>query len=156
MIWFLVVAGLLMALISGVFLSFSDFVMRGLARAPATAGAAAMVGLNRTVYQSIFMVLFMGLLPGSVALALLALWQMDGPALFLVLAGALSYLLGVFVVTVIGNVPMNKRLDAMSGRIGELAIYWPEYAQRWTRVNHIRAAASALAAFSWLIAANLR
>ena len=61
------------------------------------------------------MVLFMGLLPGSVALALLALWQMDGPALFLALAGALSYLLGVFVVTVIGNVPMNKGLTPCLG-----------------------------------------
>ncbi len=35
MTWILMVAGLLMALISGVFLSFSDFVMRGLAQAPA-------------------------------------------------------------------------------------------------------------------------
>jgi uncharacterized membrane protein len=60
-----------MALIAGVFLSFSDFVMRGLAQAPDTAGPNAMVGINWTVNHSIFMVLFIGLLAVSVALALL-------------------------------------------------------------------------------------
>ena len=144
-----------MALISGVFLSFSDFVMRGLAQAPGRAGAAGMIGLNRTVYKSIFMVLFMGLVFGSVALAVLAYWQLDGAALRLVFAGTLSYLMGVFVVTGFGNVPMNNRLDATSGRAGEMASYWPEYLRRWTRLNHVRALASALAALFWLSAANL-
>ena len=40
MTWILLSAGLLMALLSGVFLSFSDFVMRGLVQAPGTAGAS--------------------------------------------------------------------------------------------------------------------
>ena len=56
MTWALTVAGFLMALIAGVFLSFSDFIMRGLAQAAGTEGPAAMVGINRTVYHSIFMV----------------------------------------------------------------------------------------------------
>ncbi len=154
-IWILMVAGLLMALISGVFLSFSDFVMRGLVQASGTAGAAAMVGLNRTVYRSIFMVLFMGLLLGSAALSVLALWKMDDTASYLVVAGALSYIFGVAAVTGIGNIPLNKHLDAMSERSGDMAIYWTSYAQRWTWLNHIRTASSAFAAFSWLTAATL-
>ena len=36
-------AGLLMAVLSGVFLSFSDFIMRGLIRAPAGAGAEGII-----------------------------------------------------------------------------------------------------------------
>ena len=62
MTWVLIVVDFLIALIGGVFLSFSDFIMRGLAQAPGTAGPAAMVGINRTVYQSIFMILFISLL----------------------------------------------------------------------------------------------
>lgn len=151
MTWVLLVAGLLMALISGVFLSFSDFVMRGLAQAPGTAGAAGMIGLNRNVYKSIFMVLFLG----SIALALSALWQLDGAALYFVLAGTLSYLFGVFAVTGFGNVPMNNRLNATSGRAKDMVSYWPEYLRRWTRLNHIRTSASAFAALFWLMAANL-
>lgn len=155
MIWLLLISGLSMALVAGVFLSFSDFVMRGLAQAPETAGPAGMVGLNRTVYRSIFMVLLMGFLPGAVALALLALWQIEGAPLSFVIAGSLAYILGVFAVTGMGNVPMNNRLDSLSGRTGELATYWPEYARRWTLLNHVRTAASAFAALSWLTAANM-
>jgi uncharacterized membrane protein len=114
-----------------------------------------MIGLNRTVYKSIFMVLFMGLVLGSIALALWAYWQLDGAALSLVVTGTLSYLVGVLAVTGFGNVPMNNRLDATSERSGDMAIYWTDYAKRWTWLNHIRTAASAFAALSWLIAANL-
>lgn len=155
MTWILLSAGLLMALLSGVFLSFSDFVMRGLVQAPGTAGAAGMVGLNRTVYRSLFMVLFMGFLPASAALALVAFWQTSGAALTLIVIGALTYALGVFAVTGFGNVPMNQRLDANADAPGALADYWPHYAQHWTRLNHIRSAASAFAALTWLIAAHL-
>ena len=143
-----------MALIANVFLRFSDFVMRGMALAPGTAGPNAMVAINWTVNHPTFMVLFIGLLALSVALALLALWHLDGIAMSLVLAGSFSYGLGVFAVTGLGNVPMNNRLGAMSGSMEQTAIYWFDYVQRWTRLNNIRFAASAFAAIAWLIAAN--
>jgi uncharacterized membrane protein len=117
----LIISGLLMALVAGVFLSFSDFVMRGLVQAPAGQGAAGMVGLNRTVYRSAFMVLLMGFVPGSLALAALAVWRLEGAAQLAVLSGAGAYLLGVMAVTGIGNVPMNNRLDALSRRPGARA-----------------------------------
>ncbi len=153
--WILLIAGLLMALIAGVFLSFSDFVMRGLAQAPAAAGAVGMIGLNRTVYRSVFMALLLGFLPGSTALALLAIWQIEGTPMALVLGGTVAYLLGVFAVTGFGNVPMNQRLDALSDQGGEMTAYWAEYSERWTRLNHIRTASSAFTALAWLIAANM-
>ena len=143
-----------MALIAGVFLSFSDSIMRGLAQAPGKAGPSSMVVINRTVFHSIFMVLFFGLLAVSVALALLALWQLDGIALSLVLASSLSYGLGIFAVTGLGSVPMNNRLGTMSGSIEQTAIYWLDFVQLWTQLNNIRSSVSAIAAIAWLIAAN--
>jgi uncharacterized membrane protein len=153
--WILMSAGLGVALVAGVFLGFSDFIMRGLAQAPASQGAAGMVGLNRTVYRSVFMVLLMGLGPVSGALGLLALWQVEDVARALILAGCAAYLIGVLAVTGLGNVPMNTRLDSMDGQPRETADYWPRYARRWTRLNHARTAASALAALCWLTAANM-
>lgn len=153
--WVLLMAGLLMALMAGVFLSFSDFVMRGLVQAPAGAGAAGMIGLNRTVYKSVFMALLMGFVPASTALAVLAVTHMEGIAMGFTLVGTSVYLIGVLAVTGLGNVPMNQRLDGLSQRNAELTDYWVEYARRWTRLNHIRTAASALTALSWLIAAQL-
>ncbi len=151
--WILMIAGLAVALVAGVFLGFSDFIMRGLAQAPASQGAAGMVGLNRTVYRSVFMVLLLGLVPVSGTLGLMAFWQFEGTARALTLAGGAAYLIGVFAVTGMGNVPMNKRLDAMDAQPRETANYWPLYAQRWTQLNHVRTAASALAAVCWLAAA---
>ncbi|SDI96775.1 MULTISPECIES: DUF1772 domain-containing protein [Rhodobacterales] len=153
--WILMIAGLAVALVAGVFLGFSDFIMRGLAQAPANQGAAGMVGLNRTVYRSVFMVLLIGLAPVSGFLGLLALWQFEGAARALTLAGVVAYLIGVFAVTGMGNVPMNTRLEAMDGQTRETASYWPRYAQRWTRLNHARTVSSALAALCWLTAAQI-
>jgi uncharacterized membrane protein len=153
--WALMIAGLIVALVAGVFLGFSDFIMRGLAQAPASQGAAGMVGLNRTVCRSVFMVLLMGLVPVSGTLGLLAFWQLEGAARGLTLAGSVVYLIGVFAVTGLGNVPMNTRLEALDGKPRETADYWPRYAQRWTRLNHARTASSALAALFWLVAAHM-
>ena len=97
--WILMFAGLAVSLVAGVFLGFSDFIMRGLAQAPASQGAAGMVGLNRAVYRSVFMVLLLGLVPVSGALGLLAVWQLQGVAMVLTLVGAAVYLVGVFAVT---------------------------------------------------------
>ncbi|EAQ02315.1 hypothetical protein OB2597_19571 [Pseudooceanicola batsensis HTCC2597] len=155
MTWLLLVCGLAMALVAGVFLSFSDFVMRGLVLAPGTGGAAGMIGLNRTVYRSVFMVLLMGFLPGSLALSLLTLWQSGGAAPALVAAGGLVYFLGVVGITGVGNVPMNKRLETLEGDARGLADYWPRYARRWTGLNHLRTGAAVLAALLWLTAATL-
>ena len=101
------------------------------------------------------MVLLLGLVPVSGALGLLALWQLEGVARTLTLVGVGTYLIGVLAVTGMGNVPMNTRLDEMSGQPREIAGYWPHYAQRWTRLNHARTAGSALAAICWLSAAQL-
>lgn len=152
--WVLMTAGLAMALVAGVFLGFSDFIMRGLVQAPASQGAAGMIGLNRTVYRSVFMGLLMGLVPVAGTLGVLALWQFDGTGRALTLAGGVAYLVGVFAVTGLGNVPMNTRLDAMDGQPRETADYWPRYAREWTRLNHARTVAAAVAALCWLTAAH--
>ena len=151
--WILMIAGLAVALVAGVFLGFSDFIMRGLAQAPQSQGAVGMVGLNRTIYRSVFMVLFVGLVPVSGTLGLIAFWQFEGAARVLTLVGCVAYLFGVFAVTGVGNVPMNKRLDAIGGQPRETAEYWPVYVRRWTQLNHARTAGSALTAVCWLAGA---
>ena len=91
----LMIAGLAVALVSEVFPGFSDFIMRGLAQAPAFHGAAGMVGVNCTVYRSVFMILFRGVVPVSGTPGLLALWTFEGTARALAWAGAAACLIGV-------------------------------------------------------------
>ena len=150
----LFVLGIASALVGGVFLAFSDFIMRGLRAANATAAVAAMQAINRSVLRSIFLTLLLALVPASIAAGAYGLWQQSGATLALVLAGAITYIVAVFAVTVAGNVPMNERLDKMPPSDEETASYWQFYLRRWTRLNHVRTAGSIFAAVCYLLAAG--
>ena len=141
------------ALVAGVFLAFSDFIMRSLAAAQPAAGAEAMQEVNRKVYRSIFLSLFFAMTAGSVLMIGAGVMIISPAAPWLIVGGA-AYLIGVFGVTVFGNVPMNKRLDAMAPGDAATKTYWRDYAVRWTRLNHIRSVSASLAAIAFLIAAQ--
>lgn len=137
------------ALVAGVFLTFSDFLMRSLRRASPAAGAEAMQVLNREVYASVFMVLLLGLVPVTALLGAYGAWA-GRP---LLMAGAGAYLLGVFAVTAAGNVPMNKRLDALPTGGPEAQRYWPTYVRGWLRWNHLRSLSATASAAAFAAAA---
>ena len=145
---------LVSALVGGVFQSFSDFVMRGLGRAEGNAGMLAMQQINVTVMRSLFLTSFFLLVPGLAAAAWAASAQSS--AIFhWVLGAAIVYVVGVVLVTVLGNVPMNNRLDQLisEGEREKAAEYWQLYLVRWTRWNHIRTAGCAATAALLLVAA---
>lgn len=149
----LIGAGLAAALVAGVFLSFSDFVMRSLGKAAPAAGAEAMQQINREVFRSGFMALLIGSAPLALVALALAAWVVEGAAASWLTAGAASYLLGVMAVTRFGNVPMNERLEGMGHGTQAAQSYWAVYSARWTRWNHLRSAAALITAICYLAAA---
>ena len=151
----LMIAGFTATLVAGVFLSFSDFVMRGLSRAPDAQGALGMVGLTRTVYRSVFMVMLLGLVPSAIVLAIVAFWQLQDAARAITVVGSAAYLMGVVAVTALGNVPMNTRLDQVSERSRAITEYWPAYVRGWTYLNHVRTASALTTGACWMTAASL-
>ena len=154
--WFLIVCEfsvIACGVVSGVFLTFSDFVMRSLDRAKSAAGVEVMQAINREVIRSVFMVLLLGMSALSPFLIGYAYFRVAGPASVLIMAGGAIYLAGVFAVTLVFNVPMNKRLDAKDYSGAEAATYWMNtYMPRWTSWNYVRAIASAGSAICYLIA----
>jgi uncharacterized membrane protein len=68
------------------------------------------------------------------------------------LLGSALYLLGSFGVTMVANVPRNDRLARMTPGTAEAAEYWPAYIREWTFWNHVRTAASAAAALTYVLA----
>lgn len=145
--------GFLSALVAGVFQSFSDFVMAGLARATDAGGIESMQHINRTVFRSVFLVSFLSLVPLSIAFAFYAGLRLDGHGRFFVFAASITYVTTVFLVTVLRNVPMNERLDRMDPVSAEAVRYWQTYCRRWTRFNHLRTVGSAATAAFFLLAA---
>ncbi len=135
------------ALVGGVFLAFSDFIMRALSVTSGHGGAEAMQAINREVFRWVFMTLFLGLAVMSLALIVLAVLGQTGPAAPFVAAAGLVYLLGCFGVTVVFNVPMNEALAGMDLSQDATRAYWTgTYLPRWTFWNTVRTVACAVAA----------
>jgi uncharacterized membrane protein len=139
------------ALLGGVFLAFSDFIMRALRRTEGAGGAAAMQAVNREVFRYVFMPLFLGMVPVSLTLAVGAALTLPAPAP--VVAAGILYLVGVFGLTAARNVPMNNQLAAADPASAEGQRYWTDtYVPRWTFWNTLRAAACIAAAALLLVA----
>ena len=135
------------ALVAGVFLAFSDFIMRSLALTGGAGGVEAMQVINREVFRWVFMALFLGMAAVSVLIAGYAWVGLSGPGGSLIGLAALVYLLGCFGVTVAFNVPMNQALAGMELSSEATRDYWLQtYVPRWTFWNSVRTGAAALSA----------
>lgn len=139
----LVVAALLgSAVIGGVFFAFSSFIMKSLASLPAAEGIAAMQSINVVVLNRSFLGTFFG--TAVISLLLAVLWFLrPGEGLSpLILAGAVLYLVGTFLMTVAGNVPLNDRLAAVPASAADAVPVWEHYLVRWTQFNTLRTVAA--------------
>ena len=153
--WFgggLVVGALICAVLGGVFMTFSDVVMRSLAKA--SRGAEAMQIINREVFTSVFGVLLWTML--AIALTCMAYaclnWQERTVAP--VLVGGMFYVVGVGVVSGMFNVPMNHVLEGLDWRQPETAAYFQNtFVPDWKLWNHVRTLSCMVTSFCFLYAA---
>lgn len=148
--WILFVAQLAIlayALVGGVLLAFSDFIMRALAKTSGDGGVEAMQSINREVMRWVFMSAFLGLAPLSLFFCAYGVFWAEGSAgVLLTTAGGL-YLFGCFALTVLGNVPMNTALSRLDAVSDEAKTYWSQtYLPRWTTLNTLRTTACFAAA----------
>jgi uncharacterized membrane protein len=134
------------ALVAGIFLAFSSFVMKALAGISPPAGIAAMQAINGVVINPGFLGLFMGTALACAVLLVDAVmhWQAAG-ALCLV-AGSIFYIVGTFGVTMAFNVPRNNALARLDPASPEAAGFWRGYVAGWTMWNHVRTMAALVAA----------
>jgi len=139
-------------LIAGVFLAFSSFVMKALARLPASAGIAAMQSINIVVLRSVFMAVFLGTAAVCVVASVYSLFRLQEPGVVYMLIGSALYLVGSFLVTIIFNVPRNEALAKLAPTNPNSANFWSGYAASWTAWNHVRTVAALAAAASFSIA----
>jgi len=140
-----VVALLGSSLIAGVFFAFSSFIMKALAQLPSSEGMVAMQSINVVVLNRLFLGAFIGTAAISILIAGLAVKGWGTPSASLFLAGALTYLIGTFLVTGLGNVPLNDQLASIPATDPKAVSVWSNYLDRWTLLNTIRTVAAAAA-----------
>ena len=131
---------------AGVFFAFSSFVMKALARLAPPQGIAAMNSINVGAVTPVFMTALFG--TGAACLLLLITTLLSGqePAGGYLFVGALVYLVGTIMVTIVFNVPLNNALAAVDASSDEGARVWADFVSGWTMWNHVRAIAALIAA----------
>lgn len=133
-------------LLGGVFLAFSDFLMRALGNTSTTSGIEAMQVINREVFRYVFMALFLGMAPVSLVISGYALMNLSGPSAVLLVLSAAIYLVAAFGTTVIFNVPLNEALASRDIESESTNVFWTAtYLPHWTFWNSVRTASCALA-----------
>lgn len=133
----------LSGMMAGLFGAFSTFMMKALASLSEANGIQAMQAINRCIVTPVFLLVFLGTGALCVVAALLAWTGPVGSSL--AAAAAVVYVVGCLASTIIFNVPLNDRLDAVDADSQEGRDLWALYVSRWTHWNHVRAAATLIA-----------
>ncbi|WEX09117.1 anthrone oxygenase family protein [Chelativorans sp. AA-79] len=149
LLWFTVVG---CGLLAGVYFAFSAFIMAALGRVDQVAGVAVMNTINVVIYRSLFMPFFFGTTLAAAALVFLALFRLGEPGAIATLAGGVMYVLGMFVVTIAFNVPLNDALARVDTVSAQAADVWARFLQDWTFWNHVRTISSAAALTCFVMA----
>ena len=146
------VAALGCGLVAGAFFAFSTFVMKALSRLPAREGIAAMQSINVVVLNPWFMTALFGTAAACVVALIFSLLRWNEARAVFLLAGAVLYLVGTVLVTIVFNVPRNEALAGIAPTDPNGATLWAAYVAGWTTWNHVRTAAALAAAASFSIA----
>jgi uncharacterized membrane protein len=139
-------------LVAGIFFAFSAFVMTALGRLSAPNGISAMQSINVAVLNPVFFSVFFGTGAVSLALAIAALVRWSAPDALYPLVGALLYVVGCVLVTVVFNVPLNNKLKAVDPESSDGASLWSAYLTTWTAWNTVRTVASLAASVLFTLA----
>lgn len=142
LIWF---CALGCAVLGGLYFAFSVFIMKALEQV-GPAGIVAMNSINVVILRSLFMPIFFTTTLASAVLAVVGFMELNQPRGVYLAAGGVIYVLGMFLVTVIFNVPLNNAL-AVGGEAN-----WTRYLTSWTTWNHVRTLSCVVAAALFIVA----
>lgn len=141
------------AIVAGNFSAFSEFIMSALKKTEPAGGIEAMQNINRDVIKTQFVAGILSIAAFSAIFAVYSLVVFEGAALVTLILASLVYLVSVFFVTMVGNVPMNDALARLDHDSLDARIYWEKYTRTWTRLNHARSFGSILTSGLYIIAA---
>ena len=141
--------------VAGVFFAFSAFVMKALARLPASQGIAAMQAINVAAVTPAFMAVLLGTALACGALIVSALLVWDEPFGAYLLSGGAFYLVGAIGSTGVYHVPRNEALATVEPRGAGAEDHWSRYLRGWTAWNHLRFAAALAASATLVIALRI-
>lgn len=148
----LLITALSVALITGLWYAYSCSVNLGLGKLPDREYLMGMQSINREILNPVFFATFMG----TLLLLPVCTWLNYGnPRFVFLLAASAIYIIGVFGVTIGGNVPLNNALEAFnihSSSAQEILGLRLKFEQPWNKLHQIRTFASLICLILVLVA----
>lgn len=142
-----IVAMLLAGLVAGLFYSYACSVTGALGKLPDREYVMTFQSINTTILNAWFFTGFMG----SLIVLPLATWlsyRADAPFSFwLLLSASVLYAVGVFGVTIFGNVPLNNMLGCFNMATAtpqDISSLRERFESPWNKLNLIRTIAAVL------------
>ncbi len=139
-------------LMAGLFSSFSNFIMKALAKIPPASGIAAMQSINIVIVRPAFLLVFFGTGVLSLVAVVLGWQELNSMGRLFSSMGAGIYILGSLGVTMAFNVPLNNRLAVIEPGSKEGEKMWQIYLVKWVRWNHVRSLATILSTLCLVLA----
>jgi len=133
------------ALITGLWYAYSCSVNPGLSRLSDDRYIAAMQAINRAILNPAFFSTFLGTLVLLPLCTWLCFDRLTTGQWALMLTASIIYVVGVFGVTVLGNVPLNEALDQFKlagASATEITSQRIKFEAPWNRLHTIRTTAS--------------
>lgn len=131
----------LTGLSAGLFYAWAVSVIPGTKLTSNISYLETMQHINRAIINPWFMVIFMGPLLGMIISGIMNYGSGIDATFWYVVVAFLTYLVGTFGVTALGNVPLNDGLDAIPiGKLtgDEMNSIRLAYEQRWNKLHNIR------------------
>ncbi|MEX6690232.1 DUF1772 domain-containing protein [Danxiaibacter flavus] len=129
------------SLAGGLFYAWSCSVIPGLKKLPDNSYIEAMQSFNRAILNPAFFVSFTGTLLLLPLCVYLSYDQQLSARFYLLLASLVLYVVGVFGITALGNIPLNKKLDNFNWRIAteqSISLQRRNFEGPWIRLHSVR------------------
>lgn len=137
----LILGTLSTGIMAGVFFTWSNAVTTGIGRLSDVEYLRSFQAMNRTILNPAF---FLALFGPAVLLPLASFLQLKlqpQKLFWMLLAASLLYLMGVIVITIVGNVPMNTILDKTALQdisLEDAKTLRNSFENKWNSLNWIR------------------
>ncbi|PPL01373.1 anthrone oxygenase family protein [Parapedobacter indicus] len=154
-----IVVVLLTGLVAGLFYSYACSVTGALGKLPDREYVMTFQSINTAILNAWFFVSFMG----SLMVLPLATWLSYRAAVhfsfWLLLSATAVYIVGVFGVTILGNVPLNNMLERFNMDTAtpqELSSLRERFERPWNQLNLIRTIAAILSFLLTILSLKLK
>ncbi|MCV9926116.1 DUF1772 domain-containing protein [Flavobacterium sp. LS1R49] len=145
-------------LLAGIFFTWANAITPGIGRLDDINYLCAFQNMNKTILNPLFFVIFIS--PLFLSFATAYLYKSHYSYIFwLLLAAAILYFAGVFLVTVMGNIPLNNLLektDLTNISLEDARSLRDKFELKWNNLHLIRTITSVLSFFLLIIVCLFR